>query len=126
MLGIVVSLPWELKSLTRQAIPAGTWKAITEDTLVALSGIGAERAYAAFEKPLIAMIRGFCMGGGLLTAMKADLRIAADDSQFGIPAVYASPSRRRASSAARAAISAPVSSTPCTVLATRRTSSGST
>jgi len=47
MLGIVVSLPWELKSLTRQAIPAGTWKAITEDTLVALSGIGAERAYAA-------------------------------------------------------------------------------
>jgi len=47
MLGIVVSLPWELKSLTRQAIPAGTWKAITEDTLVALAGIGAERAYAA-------------------------------------------------------------------------------
>jgi adenosylhomocysteine nucleosidase len=47
MLGIVVSLAWELKSLTRQAIPAGTWKAITEDTLVALSGIGAERAYAA-------------------------------------------------------------------------------
>jgi adenosylhomocysteine nucleosidase len=47
MLGIIVSLPWELKSLTRQAIPAGTWKAITEDTLVALSGIGAERAYAA-------------------------------------------------------------------------------
>jgi adenosylhomocysteine nucleosidase len=47
MLGIVVALPWELKSLTRQAIPAGTWKAITQDTLVALSGIGAERAYAA-------------------------------------------------------------------------------
>ena len=32
------------------------------------------------------MIRGYCIGGGLLTAMKADIRIAADDSQFGVPA----------------------------------------
>ena len=47
MLGIVVSLRWELKSLTREAIPVGTWKAISASTLVALSGIGAERAYAA-------------------------------------------------------------------------------
>jgi enoyl-CoA hydratase len=47
----------------------------------------ADEAYGKLEKPLIAMIRGFCMGGGLLTAMKADLRIAADNSQFGIPAV---------------------------------------
>ena len=47
MLGIVVSLSWELKSLTRQTIPVGTWRAITDNTLVALSGIGAERAYAA-------------------------------------------------------------------------------
>jgi adenosylhomocysteine nucleosidase len=47
MLGIVVSLPRELKSLTRQTIPVGAWKAITDNTLVALSGIGAERAYTA-------------------------------------------------------------------------------
>ena len=47
MVGIVVSLPWELKSLTRQAIPVGAWKALSASTLVALSGIGAERAYAA-------------------------------------------------------------------------------
>lgn len=47
MLGIVVSLPWELKSLTRQVIPVGTWKAISANTLVALSGIGADRAYTA-------------------------------------------------------------------------------
>lgn len=39
-----------------------------------------------FEKPLIAMIRGFCMGGGLGLAMTADLRISADDGVFGIPA----------------------------------------
>ena len=46
----------------------------------------ANRAYTDLGKPLIAMIQGFCMGGGLLTAMRADLRIASDDSQFGVPA----------------------------------------
>lgn len=40
----------------------------------------------AFPKPLIARIRGFCLGGGLAVAMRADIRIASDDSQFGIPA----------------------------------------
>ncbi|MFT5447260.1 MAG: enoyl-CoA hydratase [Gammaproteobacteria bacterium] len=39
-----------------------------------------------FDKPIIAMIQGFCIGGGLATALGADLRIASDDSQFGIPA----------------------------------------
>lgn len=38
------------------------------------------------DKPLIAMIRGFCMGGGLGIAMTADLRVAADDAVLGIPA----------------------------------------
>jgi adenosylhomocysteine nucleosidase len=47
MLGIVVSLSRELKSLTSQTIPVGDWRAITDNTLVTLSGIGAERAYAA-------------------------------------------------------------------------------
>lgn len=46
----------------------------------------AARAFASLQKPLIAMIRGFCMGGGLATALHADLRISADDGQFGIPA----------------------------------------
>jgi enoyl-CoA hydratase/carnithine racemase len=39
-----------------------------------------------FPKPIIARIRGFCLGGGLAIAMSTDLRIAAVDSQFGIPA----------------------------------------
>lgn len=43
-------------------------------------------AYNNIEKPVIAMIQGFCLGGGLGTAMQADLRVASDDSQFGIPA----------------------------------------
>jgi adenosylhomocysteine nucleosidase len=47
MLGIVVSLPRELKGLTRQPIPVGAWMALTDNTLVALSGMGAERAHRA-------------------------------------------------------------------------------
>ena len=37
-------------------------------------------------KPTIAMIRGYCMGGGMGTAVNCDLRIASDDSRFGVPA----------------------------------------
>jgi enoyl-CoA hydratase/carnithine racemase len=39
-----------------------------------------------YPKPIIACIRGFCLGGGMQLAMLADIRIAAEDSQFGIPA----------------------------------------
>ena len=38
------------------------------------------------EKPLIALIEGYCIGGGLATALAADVRIATPDSRFGIPA----------------------------------------
>lgn len=41
---------------------------------------------ALFPKPVIARIRGFCLGGGLGIAIQADLRIASSDAQFGIPA----------------------------------------
>lgn len=37
-------------------------------------------------KPTIAMIRGYCIGGGLGTAISCDIRIAAEGSRFGIPA----------------------------------------
>jgi enoyl-CoA hydratase len=40
----------------------------------------------AFPHPVIARIRGFCLGGGLGLALQADLRIAAEDSAFGMPA----------------------------------------
>jgi enoyl-CoA hydratase len=43
-------------------------------------------AWLALEKPILAMIRGFCIGGGLLTALQADIRIASEDSQFAVPA----------------------------------------
>jgi enoyl-CoA hydratase len=38
------------------------------------------------EKPLIAMIYGYCLGGGLGMALNADLRFASSDSQFSVPA----------------------------------------
>lgn len=38
------------------------------------------------DKPVVAMIEGFCIGGGLAIALTADVRIATPDSRFGIPA----------------------------------------
>ena len=38
------------------------------------------------EKPLFAMIYGYCLRGGLGMALNADLRFASSDAQFGIPA----------------------------------------
>ena len=47
----------------------------------------AQRALLAnYPKPIIACIRGFCLGGGMQVAMAADIRFASDNSQFGIPA----------------------------------------
>ncbi len=47
----------------------------------------AQRALLAdYPKPTIACVRGFCLGGGMQVAMLADIRIASDNSQFGIPA----------------------------------------
>ncbi len=46
----------------------------------------ARRVMEGMKKPLIAMIRGYCLGGGLGVALQADIRVASDDSQFGIPA----------------------------------------
>src|SRR5436190_2393848 len=44
-----------------------------------------ERIYD-FPKPTIAMIRGYCIGGGLGLAVCCDLRICSDNSKFAIPA----------------------------------------
>ena len=42
---------------------------------------------AAFPRPVIAGIRGVCLGGGLGLALAADLRIAGTGAEFGLPAV---------------------------------------
>ena len=43
-------------------------------------------AIANINKPTIAVIRGFCLGGGAHLAMSCDFRYASSNSKFGIPA----------------------------------------
>src|SRR5436190_12259600 len=48
-----------------------------------------EKSYAAFHefpKPVIAMIRGYCIGGGMGLAACCDIRIATEGSKFAVPA----------------------------------------
>jgi enoyl-CoA hydratase len=62
-----------------------------------------EHTYAQvhnFPKPTIAMIRGYCFGGGLGLAISCDLRIATDQARFAMPAArlglgYDLPGMRR-------------------------------
>jgi len=46
----------------------------------------AQDALAACKEPVIAMIGGYCVGGGLALALNADIRIASRNSKFAIPA----------------------------------------
>jgi len=46
----------------------------------------ANTAVYEFPKPTIAMIRGYCIGGGVGLALACDLRICSDNSKFGVPA----------------------------------------
>ncbi len=44
------------------------------------------KALRSTGKPVICLIHGYCLGGGILIALQADIRIAADDARFSIPA----------------------------------------
>ena len=46
----------------------------------------AGRRLAESMKPTIAMIHGYCIGGGLGIAIGCDMRIASEGSKFGVPA----------------------------------------
>ena len=42
-------------------------------------------AMLALHKPSIALVKGYCVGGGFILAAHCDLRIAADNARFGLP-----------------------------------------
>ncbi len=43
-------------------------------------------AWRQVDKPVLAMIDGYCIGGGLLMALQADIRICSDRATFAVPA----------------------------------------
>ncbi len=47
---------------------------------------GFRDALTRIAKPTIAMIRGWCLGGGLAIALRCDIRICSEDAQFSVPA----------------------------------------
>jgi len=53
---------------------------------VAPQGGNAFVELANVKKPVMGMIHGYCIGGGVAVSLGADLRYAADDATFGIPA----------------------------------------
>ncbi|MFY9222741.1 MAG: enoyl-CoA hydratase/isomerase family protein [Blastocatellia bacterium] len=44
-------------------------------------------SFSEFPKPVIAMINGFCLGGGCEAALSCDIRIASDNAKFGQPEI---------------------------------------
>ena len=75
----------------------------SSEDAVARYNVVVERSYAAFHefpKPVIAMIRGYCIGGGMGLATCCDIRIATEGSKFAVPAAklglgYAYPGLKR-------------------------------
>jgi enoyl-CoA hydratase len=50
------------------------------------SGIsGGSHAFAECRHPVVALIQGACVGGGLLVAATADIRICGESARFGVP-----------------------------------------
>src|SRR5215470_1435596 len=66
----------EFATHRKDAASASAYEAVTAQAFTAL---------AEFPKPLVAMLQGACIGGGLAIAVCADLRVAADDTRLALP-----------------------------------------
>ena len=53
----------------------------------AMKGLRIFTAIEEFPKPVIAMINGFCLGGGMEVALACDLRFASDNAKLGQPEI---------------------------------------
>lgn len=67
----------EFATVRRDAASARAYEVSNAEAFAALKHVA---------KPTVAMIRGFCLGGGMGLAVACDLRVAAVDAVFGIPA----------------------------------------
>jgi enoyl-CoA hydratase len=67
----------EFATHRRDTASAAAYEGVTATAFAAL---------LAVEKPVVAMIQGVCIGGGLAIAACADLRIASDDARLALPA----------------------------------------
>ncbi|MBI1385834.1 MAG: enoyl-CoA hydratase [Rhizobiales bacterium] len=47
---------------------------------------GSLAALASIDKPMIASVRGYCLGGGMAIMLCCDIRLAAEDAVFAVPA----------------------------------------
>lgn len=60
----------------RQGDAAAHYNKLNNEAFVALQNC---------SKPTIAMVQGFCLGGGFLLALSVDLRVASTSAQFSLP-----------------------------------------
>ena len=67
----------EFETVRDDVLQATAYEVAVDACCDAISGIG---------KPTIAVLRGYCLGGGAHLAMSCDFRYAARDAVFGIPA----------------------------------------
>ena len=79
-----------LRGAGERAFTAGADISELGDKPIKVSGANYDEGFGVrelreFPKPIIAMIHGFCMGGGVVMAMGADMRIGSDDSVYCIP-----------------------------------------